>query len=84
MKLAENKCAEISKISKEKQKINAYNYSETTEDDFFYFYQESNGLNIFLNPTSYKFLKNDYLYYSEMPFELEVRIIFFSNVSRTL
>lgn len=68
----------------QKSKREQYSYHETTEDDFFYFYQEANGLNIFLHPVCYKFLKSDSKTYAEMPKEIDVLKISLCNVSRIL
>lgn len=71
LKIAKDKLNEMPNLAKQKSKQEAANYSDSKED-FSYFYQESNGLNVFLSPLCYKYLEAEYESCSKMPLEIKV------------
>ena len=54
-------------------------YYNCNDEDFFYFYQESNGLNIFLNPINYKYMLKQYGDGLALPKKIEVNLCFTYN-----
>jgi len=56
------------KIAKEASHHTPHSHDE----DFYYFYQEASGLNIFLSPLDNRFMKTEYQNFKNFPLTLEV------------
>ena len=81
IKEAEAKQLEQVSFSHAQLKKEPYNYEQCTGDDFYYFYQETNGLNIFLHPLGHKVLRSECQSNAKLPLELEVSELSIRHVS---
>ena len=61
----------LKKHSSKKEKHS--DYYNSTDEEFLYFYQESNGLNIFLNPINHKYMQQQYGDGLALPKKIEVK-----------
>jgi hypothetical protein len=60
IKDAEAKLFDGMKGIKREEEIKQRDYSQCADEDFYYFYQESNGLNIYLHPLCHKVMRAQY------------------------
>jgi hypothetical protein len=59
-------------LKRKNSKESVLQYANYNEDEFYYFYQEANGLNIFLHPINHRAIKSEYEFARNFPLMLEV------------
>jgi len=71
----EEKAFEWAPKPRKASKEASFNATHSHEEDFFFFYQEASGLNIFLHPIDNKFMKTEYQYFKSFPLTLEAPLL---------
>jgi len=78
----EEKSLEWAPKHKNTAKESSHHASNFHEEDFYYFYQEASGLNIFLSPLDNRFMKTEYQNSKNFPLTLEVHFKIWQNIEK--